>query len=162
MVAPDMRNGFDNHSETLGLMFLGNWQAKRRHAGGRIRHAGEPEPVSTRILGQEVAELLAQAQVNCDELAAYRDQEAFIISIHGTQLRLIAAHFTSAFLAALNTSFLPAKEVLRVRRSRAFEMKLVEDRIAALKMLIGLFKYVLSGTAEIGVCQALYEALRHA
>ncbi len=136
-------------------------QAKRRHAGGSIRHAGEPEPLLARVFGQEVAELLAQAQVNSDELASVRDQEAFIISVHGTQLRLIAAHFRSVYLAALTTSFLPAEEVLRVRRSRAFEMKLVEERIAILKTLLGLFNNILSGTAEIGVCQAIFESLRH-
>jgi hypothetical protein len=92
-------------------------------SGTRVRRS----PYQREPLGQEVAELLAQAQANVAELAAYRNQEAFVISIHGTQLRLVAAHFTSSFFAAVTTAFLPAVEMLRVRRSRAFEMKLVAD-----------------------------------
>jgi hypothetical protein len=103
--------------------------------------------------------LLAQAQANAEKLAAYRDQEAFIVTIHGTQLRVIAAHFTSTNLAAVTMSFLPTSEVVRVRRSSAFEMKLVANGMAALSMLIGYFRYVKSGAAEIGVCQALSDEL---
>jgi hypothetical protein len=127
-------------------------------SGTRVKRS----PYRRESLGQEVAELLAQAQANVAELAAYRDQEAFVIGIHGTQLRLVAAHFTSTFLAAVTAAFLPASEILRVRRSKAFEMELAADRIAPLKMLFGLFIYIRSGASEIGVCQALYEAMRQA
>ncbi len=122
--------------------------------------------MSPRILGQEVAELLGQAQANAaEQLGAAgggSDQEAFVISVHGTQLRLVAAHFARSFLAALATPLLPAAQLLRVQRSRAFEMKRAADRAAAVKMLFGLFVYIRSGAAEIAVCQALHAALRQA
>jgi hypothetical protein len=106
--------------------------------------------------------MLAQAQKNYRELPTHADQEAFVVSIHGTQLRLVAAHFSSSYLASLATSSLAASEIIMVRRSRAFEIKHVPDRIEALKMLVGFFRYVRSDEIEMGVCRALNEALRTA
>ncbi len=103
-----------------------------------------------------------QAQKNYREKPAHADPEAFIVSIHSTQLRPVAAHLSSRYLASVTTSSLAASNFIMVRRSRAFEIKHVPDRIEALKMLVGFFRFVRSDEIEMGVCRALNEALRTA
>lgn len=66
---------------------------------------GQEEENQKEILAQELAELLGIV------LARYRlgdsgkgDQEAFVVTIHGTQLHLMAANFTEAYLQAVQSS----------------------------------------------------------
>jgi hypothetical protein len=78
------------------------------------RHAGEKETYSPNILAQEVAGLLSQAMEHTAQLGGWRHQEAFVLSIHGTHLKLTAAYFT-----APNTSLIPNPLSLRVRWTSA-------------------------------------------
>jgi hypothetical protein len=101
--------------------------------------------------------MLGQAMEQAAQLGSWRDQEAFVLSIHGTQLRLIAAHFTAKYLSHVNSSTMPTTEHLWVRRSKCYDIKLVADRPGALKLCIGLYEYLRSGRAEIGLLQKIFE-----
>lgn len=144
-------------SNRSGTVPLVSFEAKRRHAGNIRRHAGEEEPYSSKVLAQQVAEILGQAAGHVTELGEYKDQEAFVLSIHGTQIRLIVAHISAAYLRYLGTSTMPVTEHLYVRRSRAFDMKLQPGRAEALRLCIGLVEYMRSGKAEIGLLQKVFE-----
>ena len=128
-------------------------QAKRRHAGNIRRPGGQEEPYSPAVLAQEVAELLGQATEHSIQLGGWRDQEAFVISIHGTHLKLMAAHFTASYLSSVNSMRLPVAEPLWVRRSQPYDLKLTLGRGEALKLCIGIFEYLRSGKAEVGLLQ---------
>jgi hypothetical protein len=134
---------------TSGLELI-NVKAKRRHAGGVHHSTGEPEAYNPKTLAQEVGELLGQA------LAEYRadfsnkgDQDAYVLTIHGTQLRLVAANFSEDYLRYVQSPTMPGTQRLYVRRSRFYELKDPLDRVEALKVVIGLFRYLMSGSAAL-------------
>jgi hypothetical protein len=110
-------------------------------------------------LAQEVAELLGQAMEHCANLGGFRDQEAFVLSIHGTHLKLTVAYFTEQYLSYVNSPTMPITETLWVRRSPAIDLKLEEGRRNALRLLIGLIRYLESGEAEIGLLQMVFESI---
>jgi hypothetical protein len=90
------------------------------------------------------------------QLGAEADQEAFVCCIHGTQVTLVAARFTALYLASLRTQHVPLTETLYVRRSKAYNLKTQEGRVAVLKLCIGLLDYMRSGHAEIGLLQKVF------
>jgi hypothetical protein len=87
----------------------------------------------------------------------WTDQEAFVISIHSTCLKLTAAWFSKEYLSHVNSPTMPTTEILWIRRSKAFDLKLQADRAQALKLYIGLVGYLPSGQAEVGLIQKLFE-----
>ena len=91
------------------------------------------------------------------QLGADADQEAFVCTIHGTLVRLVATRFTASYLASLRTHHIPLTETLYVRRSKAYDLKTQEGRNMVLKLCIGLLDYVRSGHAEIGLLQKAFE-----
>jgi hypothetical protein len=94
------------------------------------------------------------------QLRAEVDQEAFVCTIHGTQVRLVAARFTASYLASLKTNHIPLTETLYVRRSKVYDLKTPEGRKRALKLCIGLFDYMRGGHAEIGLLQKVFKQKR--
>jgi hypothetical protein len=87
------------------------FQAKRHHAGHIRRPAGE-EVYSPDILAQEVAELSGQAIEHANQLG-WRDQEAFVLSIHGTHLKLVVAHFSAQYLSYAALAEINYRAILR-------------------------------------------------
>jgi hypothetical protein len=88
---------------------------------------------------------------------AWLDQEAFVLNIHGAHLKLTVARFTKEYLCAVNSAVMPTNQALWVRRSRHFDLKLLDQRAQALKLCIGLVTYLYSGKAEVGILQKLFE-----
>jgi hypothetical protein len=131
-------------------------QAKRRYAAGIRRPAGEIESYSAPALAQEVSELLGQAAEHAAELGGWRDQEAFVASIHGTVFRVMAANVSAAYLSRLNSSTMPDSERLWVRRSEGYDLKTQTGRDGALIFLIAMMEYFRSGQAMIGQLQAVH------
>jgi hypothetical protein len=91
------------------------------------------------------------------QLGAEADQEAFVCTIHGTLVRLVATRFTASYLASVRTHHIPLTETLYVRRSKVYDFKTQEGRKMVLKLSIGLLDYMLSGHAEIGLLQKVFE-----
>lgn len=103
-----------------------------------------------------MGELLGQAMEHIVQLGQRRDQEAFVLSIHGTQLKLTAAYLTADYLSYVHSPMIPDHEKLWVRRSEPYDLKTRLGRAGALKMLIGIYEYLRSGHAEIGLLQKLF------
>ena len=135
---------------------LTDTQAKRRHAAGIHRPAGEREGYSARVLAQEVSELLGQAAGHAAELGGCGDQEAFVASIHGTVFQVTAANISAAYLCHLNSPTMPDSERLWVRRSEGNDLKTQEGRDGALIFLIAIMEYFRSSQAKIGQLQAIH------
>ena len=100
---------------------------------------------------------MGEAIEHVQQLGAEADQEAFVCTIHGTLVRLVAARFTTSYLASLRTYHIPLTETLYVRRSKAYDLKTEEGRETVLKLCIGLLDYMRSGHAEIGLLQRVFE-----
>ncbi|KAJ9370317.1 hypothetical protein DTO282E5_5026 [Paecilomyces variotii] len=132
----------------LKRMFPDIVKAKRRHAGGQVRRAGDAERFNWDTLAQEVAELLGQAMTSCKKMhGGWKDQDAWIISIHGTQLRLVTARFKEGYLRQVNSSMVAQTEYVVVFRSRPFDLKLDEGRVQAVKAIIALLRWIKSGNS---------------
>ena len=104
-----------------------------------------------------MAELLGQAMEHCAQLGRWRDQEAFILTIHGVHLKLVAAHFSARYLLHVKSPMMPDDENLWVRRSSHYDLKTQLGRAGALKLCIGMFEYIRSGKAEIGLLEKGFE-----
>lgn len=141
----------------LPELLLTNSKAKRRHAENIHRPAGEEERYSPDVLAQEIAELLGQAMEHNAQIGNITDQEAFVLSMHGTHLKLTAAHFTSEYLSHVRSHTMPQSEKLLVRRSKPFDLKSKLGRAGALQLCIGIFEYLRSGKAEIALLQKIFE-----
>ncbi|RHZ67145.1 uncharacterized protein CDV56_107799 [Aspergillus thermomutatus] len=135
-------------------------QAKRRHAGGLRRGTGAPERFNYKTLGQEVSELYGIACEQDRLLDQRLDQEAFLISIHGTQVRLVAAYFTADYLRAVKSNSLPADQYLWVRRTRPFDLKSRQGRKDALRNIMGLVYYLYSGEAKMNEIRLIKDQLQ--
>lgn len=119
--------------------------------------SGEQEGYCASVLGQEVAELLGQAMEQSKEVSpnTWVDQEGFVVSVHGTKLKITAAHFSAEYLSSVNSKIMPVSQVLWVRRTAPLDLRDVDDRVEALRWIIGLVAYMYSGGAEIGLIQKI-------
>jgi hypothetical protein len=128
-------------------------QSKRRHAGGATRPTAEPESYVANLAGQEVSELLGQAFRQINHVGGgLRDQDTFLLSIHGTQVRLV----TSDYPSCVNSPMMPPLEKLFVRKSAPYDLKYHEERVGLLHLLVGLFGYLMSGEAEVAQLQHVF------
>jgi hypothetical protein len=64
---------------------------------------------------------------------------------------------TKEYLSCVNSATMPAIHHLWVRRSKFYNLKLESDRPEILKIFIGLFEYIISGKAEVGLLQKIFE-----
>lgn len=116
--------------------------------------AGEEERCCEDILGQEIAELLGQVMMQSRQVSGddgWVDQEAFVVNIHGTRLKITAARFEGEYLAAVNSNTMPVSLTQWVRRTYALDLRRVQGRMEALRWLLGLVRYLYSGQAEIAL-----------
>ena len=70
------------------------------------------------------------------------DQEAYVLTIHGTPFRIVTARFSLEYLSHVPSPTMPLDQHLHVRRSRCYEMENPGDRVEALKACVGLVKYM--------------------
>lgn len=124
-------------------------KSKRRRVEGQNQPTGQPEAYNPKTAAQEVAEMLGQALAEYRAGGSERDEMSYVVTIHGTRLRVAGAYFTKRYLDLVQSPHMPTDEHLYVRRSEFYELKDQGGRAAALKLLVGLFRYVMSGTAPM-------------
>lgn len=78
----------------------------------------------------------------------WRGQEAWMVTINGTEIKFVASHFTAEYMARVNSRAMSTKFRQVVFRSRPLNLKLVEDRIEALRGLIALLRHLKSEGCE--------------
>lgn len=62
----------------LSFLFFGYCYVWRRHAGGRVHAAGQPEPPNDKLLAQEFANLLGRAMTASQRVSTkWTDQEVW-------------------------------------------------------------------------------------
>lgn len=102
---------------------------------------------STSILAQEFANLLRKAISTSQSVhRAWRTEEAWIISIRGTEVRLVTALFKRHYLASANSTSMDTHQRLVVFRSQPYSLKRREERQLALKAIFALCSYMKSGS----------------
>lgn len=94
----------------------------------------------------------------------HSDQEAFVVSVHGTLFYISAAYFSPEYIGYIETAE-PAEiavgdNLLWIRRSIHFDLKRPEDRGQALKFFWALVKYIASGEARSNMVAAAIDAAR--
>lgn len=117
--------------------------------------SGDPEGYVPRLLAQEVGEMLGQAMAHCKQVFAgqWSDQEAWIITMHGTELRLVTAHFSQDYLRRVNSSSMPPSEHLVVFRSVPIDLKTADGRLTGLRLMVALVEYLRFGRPKIALLQ---------
>jgi hypothetical protein len=91
------------------------------------------------------------------EHLASSGQEAFVVSIHGTLIRISTIYFPEDYVqAVIAGDGGPLPSVAYYRLSEPWDLKDVNGRIEAARSLIGLMRYLKSGESLIGEHQWLY------
>ena len=75
-------------------------------------------------------------------------QDAWAISVHGSEVRLITTHFTETYLAYVNSPQIPTTEYQVVYRSKPFNLKYDEGTIEALRAVMALISWVRGGKSK--------------
>ncbi|KAJ9292731.1 hypothetical protein DTO271G3_8430 [Paecilomyces variotii] len=127
----------------------------------KARRPGDPDPFNWDTFAQEVAKLLGQAMASCKKMHAdWKDQDAWLISIHGTEVRLVTARFKEGYLRQVNSSMVARTEYLVVFRSRPFDLILDEGRVQAVKAIIALLHWIKSGSSLQSTIHGVLNAAR--
>lgn len=113
--------------------------------------AGQPEPPNDKLLAQEFASLLGRAMMASQRFSKeWTDQEAWQLTIHGTEMRIMTACFSRDYLAAVNSSEMPLHQHVTVFRSSPINLKRVAERSQAVEAVMALTNYLRSGDAADG------------
>ncbi|KAJ9195145.1 hypothetical protein DTO164E3_6906 [Paecilomyces variotii] len=127
----------------------------------KARRPGDPDPFNWDTFAQEVAKLLGQAMASCKEMhGGWKDQDAWLISIHGTEVRLVTARFKEGYLRQVNSSMVARTEYLVVFRSRPFDLILDEGRVQAVKAIVALLRWIKSGSSLQSTIHGVLNAAR--
>ncbi|RMJ23709.1 hypothetical protein PHISP_05415 [Aspergillus sp. HF37] len=130
-------------------------KAKVRHAGGKHHGSGEAETFSEEVLAQEVAELLGQAMTQSQAMGGWQDQEAWLLSIHGTEIRIVTAFFTAKYMEAVNSANgIAPDQRLNIFRSRPINLKYDDGQRIVGKVVIALLRYLTRGDPAIARLRA--------
>ncbi|EHA18369.1 hypothetical protein ASPNIDRAFT_38024 [Aspergillus niger ATCC 1015] len=143
-----------------------NFECKTRDAGGVRRRSGDREKFIPTVFAQEVSEMIGSTIAQRAGLLfiKHSDQEAFVVSVHGTLFYISAAYFSPEYIGYIETAE-PAEiavgdNLLWIRRSIHFDLKRPEDRGQALKFFWALVKYIASGEARSNMVAAAIDAAR--
>lgn len=106
-----------------------------------------------------IGAVFAQSRLNLP--VKHEDQESFVFSMHGTIFYVSAAYFPADYLNYLQAGSHPniGDNFLWVRRSVHFDLKNVEDRTRALRLLWALAVYVASGRAKVNIVSSAIQVL---
>ena len=75
----------------------------------------------------------------------WTDQEAWQLTMHGTEMRMMTAYFLHGYSADVNSSHVPLHQRITVFRSRPINLKRVAARPQAVKAMMALANYLKSG-----------------
>jgi hypothetical protein len=87
------------------------------------------------------------------------DQETFVVGLHGQYLHLSSGVFTKEYSRwvqkfGLGGDECDTAENVRVRFTKEFDIFTREGEREAVRMILGLLRYLESGNAKVGVLQA--------
>ena len=99
-------------------------------AGRRLHVVGQHKPPNDKLLAQELANLIRRA------MAASSFQEAWQLTMHGKEKRIMTLYFSHGYLAAVNGSHMPLPQSITVLRSRSINLKRVAERPQAVKAIM--------------------------
>ena len=97
-----------------------------------------------------MAETLSQAMSSCMEAHGkqWKAQDAWCLSIHGTEIRLVTAHFSEMYLKMVNGVMMRPSQRLVIFRSQPLNLKYGHERPLAVKAIMALLKWLKSGQSQ--------------
>ena len=101
------------------------------------------------ILGQLAANVKALGQPG----DKFRDQEVFVVGMHGQFFYIMRAFFNAKDMAAVWRNKDSGRHSFTVYLSRDYNLLVKDDFLAAIRGLVGIFRYFLSGEAKVGAIQ---------
>ncbi|PLB52053.1 hypothetical protein P170DRAFT_377518 [Aspergillus steynii IBT 23096] len=166
--------GYFSGSNRFPMIPVAGLECKPRHAGGIKRGSGEPKNFILEIFAQEVAQLLGNMIAQRSELKnlggrrsllrdQHEDQEAFVLSMHGTLFYVSTAYFSPEYIQYIEGNELTELSVdnifLWVKQSVHFDLKDIDQRVKALEFLWALLGYIASGEAKMNNVTAAITAM---
>jgi hypothetical protein len=101
------------------------------------------------ILGQLTANIKALSQPG----DKFQDQEVFIVGMHGQFFHIMRGFFDAKDMAAIWLGKDLGHNAFRVYLSNDYNLLVKEDFLAAVRGLVGVFRYFFSGEAKVGAFQ---------
>lgn len=89
--------------------------------------------------------------------AGFGDQEVFVAGFHGSHFHIARVFFTADVISKVHSKGTSEAEVYELKFTRGYNLCLKEDWLEATRVLARLFRYLLSGNANIGAIQANLE-----
>ncbi|PGH13514.1 hypothetical protein AJ79_03645 [Helicocarpus griseus UAMH5409] len=86
-----------------------------------------------------------------------RDQEVFVVGFHGSYFHIGHALFTADVISRVHSRGCSQDEVVGLEFTHGYNLCLKKDWLEAMRALVRLFRYIVSGDSKIGVIQALLE-----
>lgn len=104
-----------------------------------------------------VGELLSQTMEQSRSMGSnWQDQEAWVLSIHGTEVRIVTALFTAKYIGAVNSAnAIPSDSDLYVFQSQPINLKYDGGRCEIPKVIIALLRYLKEGSPAIARLRAV-------
>ena len=104
-----------------------------------------------------VGELLSQAMEQSRSMGStWQDQEAWVLSIHGTEIRVVTTLFTANYMGVVNSAnAIPSDSDLYVFQSRPINLKYNSGRNEIPKVIIALLRYLKMGSPKIARLRAV-------
>lgn len=104
-----------------------------------------------------VGELLGQAMEQSRSMGSnWQDQEAWVLSIHGTEVRAVTTLFTAKYMGVVNSAnAIPSDSDLYVFQSQPINLKYDSGRREIPKIIIALLRYLKVGSPEIARLRAV-------
>lgn len=100
--------------------------------------------------------MLGQLRMNNTKDMIVEDQEAFVVGFHGYHFHIARGFFPAETLKRVHAKGCSEDESLELQFTRGYNLFLKEDWLEATEGLVRLFRYLLSGSANVRITQRLF------
>ena len=111
--------------------------------------------------------MVAKLQIMLGQLAAnikclnhpgdkFQDQEVVIIGMHGHFFHIMRGFFYAKDISAVQLGLDKERHTFRVDLSKDYNLLVKEEFLEAVRGLVGIFRYFLSGEAKVGAIQRAF------
>ncbi|PYI11673.1 hypothetical protein BO78DRAFT_466237 [Aspergillus sclerotiicarbonarius CBS 121057] len=112
------------------------------------------EQTWSEFLGQTLGIMLGQLAKNIRVQRPLQDQEVFVIGFYGPHIHIARGCFPRATISRVHAKGCSDNEVFELEFTRGYNLCRKDDWLEATRALARLFRYLLSGKAEVAAMQA--------
>lgn len=85
---------------------------------------------------------------------SFQDQEVFVIGFHGPYIYIARGRFTTNQISRVQSGGFSENEVFELKFTRGYDLCLKEDWLEAMRALVRLLRYIISGDAKVSTVKA--------